>query len=53
MAHYDIIHSILHQGNLSERILGALNDDYSHDNLRKVYAKLMDCLAKNEAFYCN
>ena len=50
IAHYDIIHSILNQGNLSERILGALNNDYSHDSLRKVYARLMDCLAKNEAF---
>ncbi|ASB50781.1 carboxylate-amine ligase [Alkalitalea saponilacus] len=46
----DVLTDILHHGTLSSRILRAVNDDYSPDNLQIIYAKLTDCLIKNQLF---
>ncbi len=37
-------------GTLSERIVEALNGDYSRENLKSVYQKLADCLNQNQLF---
>ena len=41
---------ILKRGNLAERILSALNSDYSADCLKVVYEQLADCLRSNKPF---
>jgi carboxylate-amine ligase len=41
---------ILKQGNLSQRIINALNGDYSRDNIISVYKKLSTCLEQNKMF---
>ena len=41
---------MLSQGNLSERILRACNNDYSHAMLKSVYRQLGDCLLSNQQF---
>lgn len=41
---------ILNNGNLSSRIIGALEGDYSHKSLQRVYKKLTNCLAENKMF---
>jgi carboxylate-amine ligase len=42
--------TIFNQGSLSERILKALNNDFSEDNIKKVYRQLSGCLAQNRMF---
>jgi len=41
---------ILQKGTLSRRILAALGNDRSLENIRDVFLKLMDCLEKEEMF---
>ncbi len=41
---------ILTEGTLSDRILSALNGDYSHEHIKTVYKKLSACLAQNKMF---
>lgn len=48
--HSAAIEVILKQGSLSTRILKALQDDFSEENILKVYQKLGDSLAKNKLF---
>ncbi len=45
-----IIHTILNQGSLSERILRALEGDFSKENILFVYKKLGICLEENKLF---
>lgn len=45
-----IINTILDQGSLSERILIALQGDYSKENILFVYKKLGHCLEENKLF---
>ena len=49
-SHFEAINSILTKGTLSTRILKAIADDFSEQNIRKVYEDLADCLQKNEVF---
>jgi carboxylate-amine ligase len=42
---------ILQEGTLSQRILKALKQDYSADNIKKVYRQLSGCLAQNRMFF--
>ncbi len=44
------LESILRYGNLSERIIRACNNDYSHATLHRVYQSLMTCLHQNQLF---
>jgi gamma-glutamyl:cysteine ligase YbdK (ATP-grasp superfamily) len=41
---------IFNEGTLSDRILKALNGDYSSQNIKNVYKKLSGCLAQNRMF---
>lgn len=41
---------ILHQGNLSERILRAAGNNYQKDSLSKIYRQLTHCLITNQQF---
>jgi gamma-glutamyl:cysteine ligase YbdK (ATP-grasp superfamily) len=41
---------IINEGSLSERILRALNNDYSEENIKKVYRQLCGCLEQNKMF---
>lgn len=41
---------ILSEGTLSDRILSALDNDYSMDSLKSVYKNLCDCLEQNKIF---
>lgn len=41
---------ILNEGSLSTRILKALDNDFSHENLKRVYKKLAKRLKKNRMF---
>jgi gamma-glutamyl:cysteine ligase YbdK (ATP-grasp superfamily) len=41
---------ILKQGTLSQRIISALNGDYSRENIISVYKKLSTCLEQNKMF---
>ncbi|KAA3649705.1 MAG: glutamate--cysteine ligase [Bacteroidetes bacterium] len=41
---------ILEKGSLATRILKAVNQDYSKENILRVYRKLGDCLSQNKAF---
>ena len=45
-----IINTILNQGSLSERILRALEGDFSKENILFVYKKLGICLEENKLF---
>ncbi len=45
-----IINTILNQGSLSERILAALQGDFSKENILFVYRKLGLCLEENKLF---
>ncbi|TYB75760.1 glutamate-cysteine ligase family protein [Bizionia myxarmorum] len=49
-SHHAAISIILNEGTLSTRILKAVANDYSEQNIRKVYLELADCLNKNELF---
>ena len=44
------LETIFNQGSLSERILQALGNDLSEDNIKKVYRQLSGCLAQNRMF---
>jgi len=44
------LETIFNQGSLSERILKALNNDFSEDNIKRVYRQLSGCLAQNRMF---
>ena len=41
---------LVDQSSLARRILAAVDGDYRPRSLRKVYAKLADCLLANEPF---
>ncbi|APS39731.1 MULTISPECIES: carboxylate-amine ligase [Salegentibacter] len=41
---------LLNNGSLSTRILKALGDDFSDENIQKTYFKLADCLEENKFF---
>lgn len=41
---------ILSKGNLSQRLVKACDNDFSHSSLKRVYRQLGDCLLTNEAF---
>jgi len=48
--HQKTIEFLLENGSLSTRILNAVGDDFSEENLRKIYNKLGTCLAENKLF---
>ena len=48
--HRKTIEFLLENGSLSTRILNAVGDDFSEENLRKIYNKLGTCLAENKLF---
>jgi carboxylate-amine ligase len=45
-----VLENILKHGNLAQRIVKSLQDDYSHENLVRVYRKLTECLEENKVF---
>jgi carboxylate-amine ligase len=45
-----VLEKILRQGNLAQRIVKALEGDYAHENLVRVYRKLTFCLEENKVF---
>jgi len=47
------ISTILSQGTLADRILIALDDDFSEKSIKHVYARLSECLEKNKMFIPN
>jgi gamma-glutamyl:cysteine ligase YbdK (ATP-grasp superfamily) len=49
-SHQEALEIILSEGTLSTRILNALKSDFSQASIKKVYAKLADCLEKNTMF---
>lgn len=49
-SHYEAIETILTEGTLSTRILKAISNDYSENNIKKVYLELAHCLHENELF---
>ena len=49
-SHYEALDIILTQGTLATRIVHAVQDDYSVENIKKVYAKLANWLAENILF---
>ena len=49
-AHCESIKFILENGSLSTRILEAVGNDYSQENINSVYRRLGSCLANNEFF---
>ncbi|MDT0641765.1 glutamate-cysteine ligase family protein [Zunongwangia sp. F363] len=48
--HRENIEYILENGSLSTRILTALQEDFSEENIRKVYMRMGDCLNENKFF---
>lgn len=44
------LNHILTNGNLSERILKACNQDYSRENIKQIYQRLGNCLQENQIF---
>lgn len=46
----EVIKNILNYGSLSERILRALNNDFSSQNLHNVYHTLSECLVQGKMF---
>lgn len=48
--HQNRIEFILQNGSLSTRILKALRNDFSSENIKKVYFRLADCLGENRMF---
>ncbi len=44
------LETMLSQGNLSERLLSAVNGDYQHPTLARLYRQLSDCLLENKQF---
>lgn len=50
LSHHEALDVILHEGTLATRILKAVDNDYSENNITKVYIELADCLDKNQMF---
>lgn len=48
--HRETIEYLLEKGSLSTRILEAVGDDFSEENIKEVYTKLGTCLAENKLF---
>lgn len=48
--HSEAIELILKKGSLSTRILKAINEDFSEENILNIYHNLSDSLSKNELF---
>ena len=48
--YHEALQTILEKGTLSTRILAALDNDFSHENLKRVFGKLRECLEGNEMF---
>ncbi|WP_339646760.1 glutamate-cysteine ligase family protein [uncultured Salegentibacter sp.] len=48
--HQESIKFLLNNGSLSTRILKAVGDDFSDENIQKTYFKLADCLEENKFF---
>ncbi len=48
--HRKVLETILKEGSLSTRILRAVNEDFSSENLIRVYKKLAESLAGNKIF---
>jgi gamma-glutamyl:cysteine ligase YbdK (ATP-grasp superfamily) len=48
-----VINTILQQGNLAERILKVVNNDFSRANLQRVYNRLSECLRDNQLLITN
>jgi carboxylate-amine ligase len=46
----EIIHTILDKGSLAERIIRALNENHSLDNIKIIYRQLSKCLSENTMF---
>ena len=44
------LHAIIDKGTLAKRILSAVNDLYSHNNLKLIYLELSDNLTENQLF---
>jgi len=49
-SHYETLESILNEGTLATRILKAVAEDYSEENIKKVYINLAECLQENKLF---
>lgn len=48
-----ILQTILSQGNLSQRIVNACGNDFSHRNLKRIYRQLGDCLLTNQQLHAS
>lgn len=48
--HQQTLEFLLENGSLASRILKAVNEDFSEENLKNVYDRLGGCLAKNQLF---
>jgi carboxylate-amine ligase len=48
--HQETIEFLLENGSLSTRILEAVGDDFSEENIKEVYNRLGTCLAENKLF---
>ncbi|MEW4924297.1 glutamate-cysteine ligase family protein [Algibacter sp. 2305UL17-15] len=49
-SHFEALETILEQGTLSTRILKAIHNDFSENNIKKVYGNLAHCLNDNKLF---
>lgn len=49
-SHLETLNIILTKGTLSTRILKAIHNDFSENNIKKVYTNLAVCLQQNEIF---
>ena len=49
-SHYEALEVILKEGTLSTRILKATNNNYSEENIKRVYSNLANCLQNNSLF---
>lgn len=45
-----VLDLILTEGSLAERIVRALDQNYNHDNVMRIYRRLSECLGRNEQF---
>ncbi|MEP0367719.1 MAG: glutamate-cysteine ligase family protein [Cyclobacteriaceae bacterium] len=44
------IRRMIQSGTLAERIIAAVDDDYSHENILRIYRELSECLKNGELF---
>ena len=49
-SHHDAINIILNEGSLATRILKAMADDFSEENIIQIYNQLASCLQENKLF---